>query len=198
MSDYGHASAAYLYAPYSLATAICPDRRRAQGSALRLAVPAPSTAITLQGRSSLPFPYPSSPLNPLHSLEQRQLLLHTPLHSLEQRQLLLYTPPGPLPSPSPSPSAPRQPLQHVLQPARVDQVLCHTPTATPSAAAAAAAVIVSPHYSPPPQREQSRPLKQKPFVRTALTRQQPDGHREQPSCVPTSAPNMSPVNLLCS
>ena len=192
MSDYGHASAAYLYAPYSLATAICPDRRRAQGSALRLAVPAPSTAITLQGRSSLLFSHPSSPLNPLHSLEQRQLLLHTPLHSLEQRQLLLYTPPGPLLSPSPSPSAPRQPLQHVLQPARIDQVLCHTPTATPSAAAAAAAVIVSPHYSPPPEREQSRPLKQKPFVRTALTRQQPDGHREQPSCVPTSAPNMTP------
>jgi hypothetical protein len=163
MSDHRHASVAYLYAPYPLATAIYPDHRQIQGGVPRLAVQSPSATILVPGWS--PLPYSCSQLNPLHSLKQQ----HQP-HTL----------------PSPSP------LHPSLQLARIDEVHPHASTATPSPTTA---VIVSPHYSPPPEREEPRSLKQKPFVKTALTRQQLDGHKEQASSVHTSAPKMTPNDL---
>ncbi|KAF2624647.1 hypothetical protein BU25DRAFT_131354 [Macroventuria anomochaeta] len=165
MSDHRHTSAAYLYVPYPLATAIYPDHRQIQGRAPRLAVQSPSTTIPVKGWSPLPYSY--SPLNPLHSLKQH----HHP-HKL----------PSPLP------------LQPFLQLARIDEVYPHASTATP-VPTTTTTVIVSPHYSPPPERKEPRSLKQKSFVKTALTRQQLDGHREQASSVHTSAPNMTSNDL---
>ncbi|KAF1927471.1 uncharacterized protein M421DRAFT_101863 [Didymella exigua CBS 183.55] len=86
----------------------------------------------------------------------------------------------------------RQSLQPFLQLARIDEVHSHVSAATPSSTTA---VIVSPHYSPPPEREEPRLLKQKPFVKTALARQQLDGPREQAYSVHTSAPKMTPNDL---
>lgn len=163
MTDHRHASAAYLYASYPLATVIYPDSRHVQGRTPRLAVQSPSTTIPVQGWSPLPYPY--SPLNPLHSLKQ-QYQPHT----------------------SPSPHS----LQPFLQLARIDEVHHHASSATPSLTTA---VIVSPHYSPPSEREEPRTLKQKSFVKTALTRQQLDGHREQTYSVHTGAPKMTPSDL---
>ena len=164
MSDHRHASVAYLYAPYPLAAAICPEHRQIQGRASRLAVRSPSTTTAVPGWSPLPYSY--SPLNPLYSLKQQ----HRP-HELS----------------SPTP------LQPLLQLARIDEVHPHASTATPSPTTTT--VIVSPHYSPPPEREEPRSLKQKPFVNTALTRQQLDGPKEQASSVHTSAPKMTPNDL---
>ncbi|KAF2995989.1 hypothetical protein E8E13_000289 [Curvularia kusanoi] len=168
MSEYGHASAAYLYPPYLLATHIYPDRRLVQGRNFRLAVQSPSPAVSLQDWSPLLSSHPSSPLNTLHSLEQHRS--------------------------SPLSASSSQLLRPASQLAPTDQVHIQSPIALPPSAAAA--VIVSPHYSPPPEREQPRSLKQKPFVnKTALTRQQLDGHREQPPCVHTSAPKMTPHDM---
>lgn len=95
-----------------------------------------------------------------------------------------YCPPSPLHS-----------LQPFLPLARIDQVPPHVLPATLSSTTA---VIVSPHYNPPPEREEPRSLKQKPFVNTALARQQLDGRKEQAYSVHTSAPKMTPKELLNS
>ncbi|KAF9691810.1 hypothetical protein EKO04_010448 [Ascochyta lentis] len=183
MSDRRHSTAAYLYAPYPLATAFSPDHHQIQGRAPRLAVQSPSTTIPVQGW--YPPPYSYSPLNPLYSLTHHH---HHRPHKL--------------------PSS--LPLHPFVQLARIDQVHPHahahahahastlstlsTATSSPTPSPAAA-VIVSPHYSPPPEREEPRPLKQKPFVKTALARQQLDGHKQQTSSVHTSAPNMTSNDL---
>ncbi|KAJ4358855.1 hypothetical protein N0V95_002708 [Ascochyta clinopodiicola] len=182
MSDRRHSTAAtYLYVPYPLATPVSPDRRQIQGRAPRLAVHPPSTTIPLQGWHTPPYSH--SPLNPLHSFTQHQYHHHHHPHKLPSSLSL-------------------HPFVHL---ARIDQVHPHPhayrSTATPALApspspspslSTAAAVIVSPHYSPPPEREEPWSLKHKSFVKTALTRQQLDGHKEQTSSVHTSAPNMTP------
>ncbi|KZM18964.1 nucleotidyltransferase [Ascochyta rabiei] len=195
MSDRRHSTAAtHLYAPYPLATAISPAHRQIQGRAPRLAVHPPSTTIPLQGWHT-PL-YSLSPLNPLHSLSHH----HHHHHHYQ---------PHKLPS-----SLPLHPFVHL---ARIDQVHPHPHayastalTATPAPAflpspspsplpspspSTAAAVIVSPHYSPPPEREEPRSSKHKPVDKTALTRQQLDGHKEQASSVHTRAPNMTSNDL---
>lgn len=170
MTDHRHASAAYIYAPYPLATAIYTDSRHVQRRIPQLAVQSPSTTIPVQGWSSPPYSY--SPLNPLHSLKQQ------------------YQPHA-ASSPSPSPHS----LQTFLQLPRIDEVHPHASSATPSSTTA---IIVSPHYSPPSKREEPRTLKQKSFVKSALTRQQLDGHREQTFSVHTGAPKMTPNDLRTS
>ncbi|KAJ4986147.1 pap 25a associated domain family [Stagonosporopsis vannaccii] len=169
MGDRRPATTAHLCAPYPRAIAAAVSPDHHQPQGRTPQLAAHAASPAIPAHRPCPLPCSYSPLSPLHTLQYHH----------RDRQAL------PLP----------KSLQPFVQLARIDPVPPHPSTASPSHPTT---VTVSPHYSPPPEREEPRSLKPKPFVKTALTRQQLHGHSEQPSCVHTSAPNMTPHDLRSS